>query len=232
MNKEPLPGFQNLGVDILIKLGGSLLSDLEKCKLLALELSDLGGYYNIVVFPGGGPIDNYIEKLDKSISFQPEIHHNLCARAQDQTGLIFGSMCNNAEFFSTFVVMKKIFDENKLAIMLPMNMIVNLNVFEQSWKVTSDTMAAYFANILSADKFAILTNVNGIYKKPDMSGNICNTINASILNDKPATCVDACLPSFLLEKNQTCHILNGYDVESIRDWIENKTNKGTVIYPR
>ena len=232
MSKEKLPGFQNLGVDVLIKLGGSLLDDIPKCKLLASELSDLGKHYNIVVFPGGGPIDNYIEKLDKSISFKPEIHHNLCARAQDQTGLIFGSMCSDVGFFSTFVEMKKIFDNSKLAIMLPMNMIVQLDVFEQNWNVTSDTMSAYFANILSAEKFSILTNVNGIYKKSNLVGDMYHSIDAGVLNDKSATCVDVCLPPFLLEKNQTCHVLNGYDVKSIRDFIKNKTEKGTVIHPR
>lgn len=166
-----LLGFQEFDVDILVKLGGSLLDDLEKCRLLTSELSELGRHHNIVVFPGGGPIDNYIEDLDKTISFLPEIHHNLCARAQDQTGLIFGSMCSNAQFFSSFSDMKKIFDDHKLAVMLPMNMIIQLNVFEQSWEITSDTMAAYFADLLSADKFAILTNVDGIYENPlDMSG--------------------------------------------------------------
>ena len=143
MNKERLVGFQDLDVDILIKLGESLLNNLKQCKLLASELSDLGTRHNIVVFLGGGRIDNYIEKLDKTISFKSEIHHNLCARAQDQTGLIFGSMCNKVEFFSTFVEMKKIFNNDRLAIMLSSNMIIQLNVFEQSWNVTSDTIAAY-----------------------------------------------------------------------------------------
>ena len=232
--KEKLPGFQNLNVDILIKLGGSLLDDLEKCKLLATELSDLGRQHNIVIFPGGGPIDNYIEKLDQSMSFLPEIHHNLCARAQDQTGLIFGSMCDdNAQFFSSFVDMKKIFDNHKLAIMLPMNLIIQLNIFEQNWRITSDTMAAYFADIMHADKFAILTNVDGVYENSsDMSGEPQRTIDASVLQNQPPTCVDVCLCPFLLEKNQTCNILNGYDVKSVRDLIKNGTNKGTTIHPR
>ncbi len=233
MSKEKLPGFQDLDVDVLIKLGGSLLNNLEKCKLLASELSDLGTHHNIVVFPGGGPIDNYIEKLNKTVSFQPEIHHNLCARAQDQTGLIFGSMCGDVGFFSTFVDMKKIFDNDKLAVMLPSNMIIQLNVFEQSWRITSDTMSAYFANILSAKKFAILTDVDGIYEDSnDMSGKPQSTANASVLNGTSATCVDACLPPFLMEKNQTCTVLNGYDVKSIRDFVESKTGKGTIIYPQ
>ncbi len=232
---EKLSGFQNLNVDVLIKLGGSLLNDLEKCKVLAHELSELGKQHNIVVFPGGGPIDNYIEKLDQDLHFPPVIHHNLCARAQDQTGLIFGSMCgvDNAKFFSSFTEMQKIFDDHSIAVMLPMQMIIQLNVFEQSWKITSDTMSAYFANLLSANKFAILTNVDGLYAdSSSMTGKPLDAINASVLRSWSATCVDTCLCPFLLENNLTCKILNGYDVSSIHDWVKNTTDKGTTIHPQ
>ncbi len=75
--------------------------------------------------------------------------------------------------------------------------------------------------------------MDGVYENfNDMSEKPQSTVNASVLNGISATCVDACLPSFLLEKNQTCTILNGYDVKSVRDFVDDATEKGTIIYPQ
>ena len=230
---ETLPGFQDSGAQILIKLGGSLLFDLNKCRLLAKEIDDLSKKYKIVIFPGGGPIDKYIEDCNKELHFPPFIHHQLCARAQDQTGLIFGSLCSNARFFSSLVELRPLFEARHMAIMLPMKMIVELDIFEKSWRITSDTMAAYFANLLSVNKISILKSVDGLYKSLDnkIEGQI-KTIAASDLSKWRDTIVDECLCPFLLNKSMSCCILNGYNIDAVSEWIKTGKCAGTTILPR
>lgn len=225
-------GFKNSKIDVFIKLGGSILSDLNKCKELAAIIDNLSHVFRIVVFPGGGPIDKYIEKLDVDLKFPPSIHHQLCSRAQDQTGLIFGSFCSNAKFFTTFLEMNEILEAGHLAIMLPMKQIVEMDVFEQTWDITSDSMAAYFANLTQANRFAILTNVDGLFNDINSEKSVLiQEINASDLKHQGLTCVDACISEYLLANKLTCTVLNGFNVLAVKAWIKKESFLGTTIYP-
>lgn len=226
-----LIGFNPSGVDCLIKLGGSLLGDLANCRKLATLFDSLAETKRIVLFPGGGPIDNYIESLDEQLSFAPEIHHQLCARAQDQTGLIFGSLCNRAEFFTSPVELPAIQKARKVAIMLPMKMIVDLDVFAKSWQITSDTMAAYFAATLGAKKFSILTNVDGLLLPSDQieKPKLVEAISATEMLGLGSTCVDECLPPFLNETGLACKVMNGANLEAIQEWAIHGGGLGTLI---
>ncbi len=230
--REPLPGFQASGADVLLKLGGSLLGDMERCRALATALGDLAREQRVVVFPGGGPIDNYIEELDRDLNFAPWTHHRLCARAQDQTGLIFGSLLENRGFFDTPVELPPVLDAGRLAVMLPARMIVELDVFEQSWRITSDTMSAFFADLFGARRFAILTNVDGVYRDPERRDEgPLPRIAASELACWGRTSVDECLSPFLLRQGMACSVLDGFDTAAVVDWVRTGACRGTEIVP-
>ena len=227
-----LPGFRDPGVDLFLKIGGSLLQKLDACQELAQTLERLARTHRLVLFPGGGPIDNYIESLDESLHFAPPIHHQLCARAQDQTGLIFGSFMENAGYFTRLVELGGLLAARRPAILLPAAMILDLDVFEQSWKITSDTMAAYFAHLVRADRFAILTDVDGVYddvNRPE--DGVLSELPASRLLGRGRTAVDECLPPFLLKHGLACQVLNGFDVEAVESWITGTARPGTAILP-
>lgn len=227
-----MQGFKESKVDIFLKLGGSMLSNMDKCRELASKINELSYSSKIVIFPGGGPIDKYIEKLDTDIKFPPIIHHELCSRAQDQTGLIFGNFCPNAKFFSTFLEMNQILEEGYLAIMLPMKQIIEMDVFEQTWDITSDSMSAYFANITKAKRFAILTDVDGLFDNINSENpTFVPNISATELRDKGLTCVDSCLGNFLLVNNMTCTVLNGFNTLTVESWIKEEDFRGTIISP-
>lgn len=229
---KDLPGFQGSQADVFLKLGGSILGDLSKCQELASSLSVLAASYKIIIFPGGGPIDKYIESLDQSLHFPPLVHHQACARAQDQTGLIFGSLCNNAGYFCTPTELADIFSAKKLAIMLPMKLIIDLDVFAKGWEITSDTMSAFFAYLFSIERFAILTNVDGVYQsRDDISGRPIPSLRASELKDWGRTSVDECLSPFLLKHNMRCHVLNGFKPSVVTNWIRTGECNGTTILP-
>lgn len=218
-------------VDVLLKLGGSLLSELESCRQLANVINSASRALKIIVFPGGGPIDNYIEEVDKQLHFPPLYHHNLCAKAQDQTGLMFASMCSNATFFSTPRQARMALESGRLAIMLPSTMILELDVFEQTWEVTSDFMSAWFAELFCAERFAVLTNVDGYFAGGPIMGNVVPEINASQLIGLGRTCIDECTPPYLLAVGRRCDVLNGNNLQAVADWLHNDRCSGTRIVP-
>jgi aspartokinase-like uncharacterized kinase len=223
-------GFKETKLDYFIKLGGSLMNPFKNFSVLADYFGNLAKENNYIIFPGGGVIDNYIESIDKDYPLAPIVHHHLCARAQDQTGLFFYSQCNNAEFFEDFIDIENIFLKRKLAIMLPMKQIINLNVFEMTWDITSDTMSAYFAYLLGAKNFVILTNVDGLYEDISKPDTLIREISATNLIKYGHSVVDACLAPFLLNKGMDCVILNGNNKDNIENFFNNRQYNGTFIY--
>ncbi|WP_405710602.1 MULTISPECIES: hypothetical protein [unclassified Streptomyces] len=223
-------GFRDFGVDVVVKLGGSLLADFDRARELGETLSRLAATHRVVVFPGGGPIDNYIEDVDRTLHFPADIHHQLCARAQDQTGLIFSTLCPGSKVFTRPVEVSSVLDEKRVAIMLPMEQIIGLDVFERSWVITSDSMAAWFARFFGARRFAILTDVPGI-RRPEGDGTYLERLSTVDAAAMGRTSIDECLPPFLEANGMSCTVLNGQDHASVENWFQGMPAPGTEVYP-
>lgn len=233
MPLTPVPGLKPLAVDAFVKVGGSLLArGVAGFSALARALDEVARTRRVVAFPGGGPIDGYIEELDRELAFAPVVHHHLCARAQDQTGLILASLGPNAGVFTVPLEARPLLDAGRLAVMLPMRLIVDLDVFEQSWEITSDTMAAWFAALFEAERFAILTDVDGVRPPGEPAGPPVPVVAASELVGWGATCVDACLAPFLLRTGMEAHVLNGLEPDTVARWVATGEGAGTVIRPK
>jgi 5-(aminomethyl)-3-furanmethanol phosphate kinase len=229
--RRRIAGFRPSLADVLVKLGGSLL-DRGAFPRIAAQLEEHAGDQRIVVFPGGGPIDLMIEELDRELRFPPRIHHELCARAQDQMVLIFVASCRRGRFFEAPVELEEIFAEGRLAVMLPMEMIVALDVFERTWEITSDSMSAYFADLFDVERFLVLTDVPGIYRPgSDRSGAPEPVVRASELREWGRTSVDECLADFLLEKRLRCVVASGLDETVLPGFFGDGTCSGTEIVP-
>jgi aspartokinase-like uncharacterized kinase len=142
--------------------------------------------------------------------------------------LVFASL-SGAPLFTSPVELKPLLDAGLLAVMLPMRLIIDLDVFEQTWAITSDTMAAYFARLLEAQRFAILTDVDGIV--PPKSRGVIRQVAADELATWGATCVDECLAPFLRERQMSAYVLNGRDLKAVESWFDGAPYSGTEILP-
>ncbi|MFE2853938.1 hypothetical protein ACFXJO_22765 [Streptomyces lavendulae] len=229
MNRDP--GFRDFGVDVLVKLGGSLLADFDRARALGETLSELATTHRVLVFPGGGPIDNYIEMVDRVLRFPADVHHQLCARAQDQTGLMFSTLCPGSRVFSRPVEVPSVLAEGRVAIMLPMEQIIGLDVFERSWTTTSDSTAAWFARFFGARRFAILTDVPGIRRPGDADGACLESLTTAEAAAMGRTGIDECLPPFLEANGMSCTILDGRDHLSVENWFQGLPAPGTLVHP-
>jgi 5-(aminomethyl)-3-furanmethanol phosphate kinase len=218
--------FVDLKIDYLIKLGGSLIANIDKAQNLAETLIALSENNRIVIFPGGGPIDNLIENIDKQFTLNEITHHQACARAQDQTGLIFANF--NLNFFETtdnFADVRDILKRKKIPVLLPSKLIFMLDPFEKSWNISSDSMGAYFSFLLEANKFLILTDVDGIYTKnptKDKDAKLIPKLTVNQLDDLGQTSVDETLCDFLFNASMSCWVLNGHNYDNLIDFFNQK----------
>lgn len=227
-----MKGFVDYNIDIVIKFGGSLLKDPIGCKKTIYYIQQLSKKHRIVVFPGGGPTDNTIEDIDKTVHFMPITHHYACAKAQDQTGLMLSDRFFglDLEAIDNLSVLENTFDKGKIPVLLPSMIIHFINPFEQCWEITSDSMAAWLCWILGCHKLIILTDVDGIYELKHI-GNpsyLIKKITTDQLSTMGHTSVDECLSEFVKANGIIVYVCNGFYPERLLN-IYNDKFIGTII---
>jgi len=113
-----------------------------------------------------------------------------------------------------------------LPIFLPSKLMFREDPLEHSWDVTSDTIAAYIAGLLHAEKLILVTDVDGIFSEDpekNMGTKLIEELSAEELQGwNKRTSVDKTLPKILLQANLDCYVVNGKYPERIKEILENK----------
>ena len=133
----------------VIKLGGSLYGSEYLIKWLdAIANSDR---HNIIIVPGGGPFADLVRDVDKQFNLEQEHAHNMAVLGMQQYGTLMASLCPRLSLVSTEKEVHQCWEEGKAVIWEPYKMVYHDCTLEKSWQVTSDSLAAWLAEQLSAD---------------------------------------------------------------------------------
>ena len=180
---------------------------------------------NCLIINGGGDFANFIRRYDSEIGFSNHITHEVAIDSMD----IIAKLLNDKFKFTKIVYdldeAKKVANLNKIPILACSKVLKELDPFEHSWNVSSDSIAAYISNLLEA-KLLIATNVDGIYtRKPTLvNSNFIDEIDAKELLNFNETSVDLMLAELLLEFGANCFVVNGNYPERIMSIINDSTD--------
>ncbi|MGF6227984.1 aspartokinase-like uncharacterized kinase [Inquilinus ginsengisoli] len=230
------PGFVHPDIGCVIKIGGSLTRDLTDASRLVGALAGLARKgLRILVVPGGGRPDKEIEAIDRERPLAPLTAHRACALAQDQTGLILADpgLASGTVACATVGGCLAALAERTLPILLPSDLIFTADPVEPSWDVTSDAIGAWVAWLLRADRYAVVTDVDGVYSAGGVGDpeHLMTEIAAEDLAVMGHTSVDACAAAFIAANALEAAVLNGRHPDRVVDWIERRPCRGTVIRP-
>lgn len=193
-----------------VKVGGSLFEH-------AREVTAIIRAYDVLVIPGGGAFADTVRRIQRKTGLGDAAAHKMAILAMDQYGIFLSDVSGIPAYDS-------LDDVRTPGIFLPSELLKASDPFTPSWDVTSDTIACYIAKLADAERFIILTDVDGIF----MDGRLVDEISASELQELPETCVDRALPACLLKYEMDCQIANGKD----RDAVEKALNGepiGTIV---
>jgi aspartokinase-like uncharacterized kinase len=200
-------------VDAVIKVGGSLAETPEVLLDVCNKLSELAEKNPITVVPGGGRFADVVRDFDQRFSLLPEVSHQMAILGMDQFGLFLSAITPCSIAARKLDDLEKITAEGKVPVFLPFNMILDEDPLENSWDVTSDSIAAYVAKRLGAAKLILVTDVDGILtedpKKNADAPLIQEVSAAELLELDRRTSVDKFLPKLLLEAGLDCYVVNG-----------------------
>jgi len=148
----------------------------------------------------------------------------------DIVGTLLADKVDGLESVKSVDMIDLTIKQGKLPLLKPSTLLESHDTLEHSWRVTSDSIAMYIADLLKA-KLLIATDVDGIYTHdPYQDGaKLIKIISAKKLLNFGETSVDEFLPELLLRYKTNCYVVNGKYPERVISIIEGKSSKYTLI---
>lgn len=223
-------------MDAVIKIGGSLAEDPERLRTLCTKLSEFAKKYAITVVPGGGKFADVVRDFDKRFTLSSGSAHRMAILGMDQFGLLLSQIIPNS--CATYLLndAKQLSEIGVVPIFLPSRLMFKENPLENSWIVTSDSIAAYVASRLRAAKVLLVTDVDGIFTKDPRKhadAVLIERLSAEeLLKLNKRTNVDSYLPKLLLESQVDCYVVNGNQPERVEAILAGQQAICTLIAAR
>ena len=214
-----------MGIKQVVKIGGSLFPK------YAIDLAgQLKGTDSAIIL-GGGEFANLIRRYDDEINFTEQTTHWTAIDCMDIIAKLVCDKVDSAKLAYTIDEINEVADEGFTPIFVVSKFLKAEDPFECSWDVTSDSIAAYVANLLNANLF-IVTNVNGIYtQEPKEPGStFISKIDATKLLTFQESSIDVMLPSLLLKFGTNCYVVNGKYPERVLSLIDDNINDYNFDY--
>ena len=219
-------------MEAVLKVGGSLAENPTSLTKICRKLSVLTKDHRIVIVPGGGEFADTVRKLDKIYGLSDVIAHKIAIVAMDQYGLFLSDITPNSYVSHSLEEISNPV-KDKVPIFLPSQLMFREDPLENSWDVTSDTIAAYIADKLHAKKLVLVTDVDGIFSqdpKQNVDTKLIEELSAEeLLGWNRRTSVDKTLPKMILETKIDCYVVNGKYPERLGLILENKRTVCTHV---
>jgi hypothetical protein len=218
---------------VVVKVGGSLASYPEKLRILCTKLTELSQEHKLIVIPGGGEFADAVRKLDKRFSLSPAVSHRMAILGMDQYGLLLSDLLQGSCIVNKLEHLQETLDLGKLPVFLPSTFLFTENPLENSWDVTSDSIAVYVAAQLHATRTLLVTDVDGVYTcdpKKSSEAKLIRELSArDLLRMNKRTSVDKFLPKLLLQLQIKCFVVNGHYPERVEAILEGQDTVCTLI---
>ncbi len=212
-----------------MKVGGSLALKPEKLRSLCAKLSELSQRYSLIVVPGGGEFADAVRNADKRFGLSPAATHRMAILGMEQYGLLLADLLSNSKLVREFESLKRVVNLAGLHIFLPSVFLFSEDALENSWNVTSDSVAVYIAGRLHLARCLLVTDVDGIYtrdpKRFRKAKFIPRLSALSLHKMNERTSVDISLPKLLLKRQIDCFVVNGLYPNRVEDVL---MGKGTI----
>ncbi len=219
-------------IDYVMKLGGSLLYDLEKTKSLMSRI-EKSSNKNVVYTVGSGYLGEVYKKWvreENGISVPYENSIKIWSDLQSTNANIIASLNHN------FVVCDNE-EDIQVALNNSQRPIIDARGFHDEFKglkyQTTDVRSACLCNKLNCKNLIIVTDVNGIYSgdpKKDSNSQRIEVINARELINMGRTSVDKGLAEMLIQYGITGYVVGVDSLVQSKDLSQKETfEQGTII---
>ncbi|HET9699922.1 MAG TPA: aspartate kinase [Burkholderiales bacterium] len=139
----------------VVKLGGSLASDPALLQRW-LETLARDGAGKVVIVPGGGPFADLVRESQSRLRFSDSTAHRMAILAMEQFGLTLAALSPGITPAESEDRIRESLQQGRVPIWLPGTMTLGNPEIPENWDVTSDSLAAWLARRLDADKLILV----------------------------------------------------------------------------
>lgn len=147
----------------VVKLGGSLLGTPELQQWLTLLAKQSDG--RIVIVPGGGVFADAIREHQAFGKYDDVAAHHMALLAMEQYGYVLRSLQPELVTASSELEIAERSWQHRAIIWMPSPMVLADEDIPASWEVTSDSLAAWLATKIGADRL-VLVKHHAILEQP------------------------------------------------------------------
>ncbi len=220
---------------VLVKLGWSLMDTSEQFSELTNFLIEVSQKVNLIMTTGSKNLSDIIREYISAILGSPtslDTHVDITMKSRDMMSKSFADSNDVFEACDSLEDIETIFDNNKIPIIIQYELLKILQPFPLVRGLSTDTTSAFFAYKLWVDKFIKLTNVDWVYKNSELNEDwLLTEVSTNELNDLWKTCIDTKFAEYLDKIKLFCYVMNWYNINNLRKFLNNETSVYTRVYP-
>jgi aspartokinase-like uncharacterized kinase len=224
-------------IEAVIKIGGNIMvNHHDAIGPLFKIISELGKYHRLIVTPGGGSLANEVRRMYNEFNLSELTAHYMAILAIDQMAFMINQFLERSRIVFDPSDARRATRGHQIAIIAPFRLMRNRDPLPHLWGVTSDSIAAYIARTMRAEKLILVKDVDGIFsddpkKVKDVTLIEKTTASELIETMSKPTCIDKMVPKILRNSRVRTHIVNGLYPERVESILKGEPTRETFIRP-
>ena len=171
-------------IDLVIKVGGGLLEHVDHFQRVINAISEVSRTLRVVVVPGGGPFADAVRRVDERLALGDEAAHWMAILGMDQYAHVLASRIGSGIVVDSREQIEAAHRRGQPPVLAPSVWLRAADPLPHSWDVTSDSIAAWVAGQLGADRLLVI-------KPPGARGS--NLVDGYFERARPVACAFECL---------------------------------------
>jgi 5-(aminomethyl)-3-furanmethanol phosphate kinase len=145
-----------VNVELVVKLGGSLLQHVEELDRVLAVLADVGRARRLLIVPGGGPFADAVRAVDARVRLSDDAAHWMAILAMDQHAHLIAQRLVDSALVTSGTEIADAQSSARIPVLAPYRWLREADPLPHSWDVTSDSIAAWCAHAVGASQLVLV----------------------------------------------------------------------------
>jgi 5-(aminomethyl)-3-furanmethanol phosphate kinase len=189
----------------VIKIGGSLLGAEELVNWL--KIIALYGDGKVIIVPGGGVFADAVRSAHQISNVSDKCAHELAVKSMDQFASVLADIEPSLAKARNELELAERGWQHRGIVWQPSEMVLADSDIPHSWDVTSDSIAAWLAHRIHADKLILLKSA-----RPKSDSSLEDLIEQNFVDKAlPNYLQDTTFDCWIVDKSQYIYFANGFN---------------------